>query len=716
MVSLAPLIESFEAGEISPRFHVQSRIEAARKGVAQMENFISTSHGPAFRRGGFVFTESIAGSYGRIFQFSVSQANSFIVSASDDGNLRVNDTAGSVITEADLFTVNSDFLDGDTGWTVVDPGSANVIFGPSGVCLLNSSAANEAAIQQEITVTNPANEHAFTVISPSIGERIIMNIGTAQGGSDLGSFDVSGLRVITKTFTPGIATFWIEVRSPDEDPDPILDKVQIYEVGAATPVVFAHPWDQNDIINLQVGMPAGDFTLYMVSPRFPPQKLVYDLVTRAWTFEEVVFTDPPVEWVAGNYPSTITFFQGRMWLGGTPSQPEKFWGSKSALYEDFGVTEPTVADDSVTFSLSARGKIEWMVGAKNLLIGTENAEHIITSESGVVKAGDIQAERQSSYGSSNNQSEQIGNKVLYTSPDGRKVREMGFQWTDEGYISRDLTFVSEHITRNDRIVEAEWVQNPDNLLWCVSGNGNLITATYERGYEILGWHRHTTKGDVLSVAAIESFGVSQLWMLVDRGFGSLYLERYDDDDFIDSSVTINNDIPSDTITLAHLPNETVSVVADGAVHPDVVLDGSGVGTLQNDYTNVVAGIGYVSTLKTLPLDFGNPAGGSGRPSLMSWTEIYVYIIDSHLPKIQGDLPPDRSPSTPMNTAEPPITDFVKVMDLGWELGGAVTVIQDLPISCEVGGIFGSMSQEGLVYWMCIQYKKKCVYQWVLKRK
>ena len=687
MVTVNTILSNFSSGEVSPRFFLQPDAPFVQRGVGLLRNFICTPHGTVFRRGGFVYNQTIPGDYGRIFEFTVSQSSSFIVSVSDDGNLRVNDSAGQVLDQASQFVTNGDFSDDGDNWTVVAPGPSSVAFG-TGVCVLDTQSGQEAAIQQEVTVTDGLLEHAIRVTAPSIGERLILNIGTAVGLSDIATFDVSGLRVIQKLFTPGVNTFWIEVRAPDDTPNPVLDKVEVFDPASAAVVGFAHAWSVSDIRQLQVGMPAGDFALYMVSPTTEPHKLSFDPSTRIWTFAPVAFVDKPVVWAAENWPSTIAFFQGRMWLGGTPDEPETFWGSKSALYEDF-TPDGTAADDSVEFELSARGKIEWMVGVKNLLIGTENAEHIITSESGIVQAGDIQAERQSSYGSSNNQAEQIGNKVLYTSPDGRKIREMGFQWTDEGYISRDLTFTAEHITKGRRISETIWVQNPNNLLWCVGLNGDLVCATYERGYEILGWHHHTTEGDFLSIASIESFGQSQLWALTRRS-GELFLERYDDDDYMDANITINNDTPSTAVSAPHLANRTVAILTDGATHPDITLDGSGDGTLQLAATNVLIGLNFVSTLVTIPFDFSTKQG-SARLMMKRWPKIYVSVLEGYPPLINGKRNPERHPQTPMNTGEPPRTEYYETTGLGYDRDALVTVEQDLPVSCEINAIFGEVT-------------------------
>ena len=138
---------------------------------------------------------------------------------------------------------------------------------------------------------------------------------------------------------------------------------------------------------MQVEMSPSEFSLYFLCQDKPPQKLNYDIDANLWTFGAVTFGGKPASWIAGNYPTTLTFFQGRSWWAGVQSKPQTFWGSNSndeliAGNELEDLTLGTGANDGLEFSLSKAGRIRWMEGGGNLVIGTNAGEFLINGSQG----------------------------------------------------------------------------------------------------------------------------------------------------------------------------------------------------------------------------------------------------------------------------------------------------------------------------------------------
>ena len=80
--------------------------------------------------------------------------------------------------------------------------------------------------------------------------------------------------------------------------------------------------------------------------------------------------------------------------------------------------------------------------------------------------------------------------------------------------------------------------------------------------------------------------------------------------FLDGGDTITNSPAAATITGAHwLEGETVSVLVDGASHPDVTIE-YGAATLDVDATTVTFGYSYNSDGQLLPLEGGTPDGSA----------------------------------------------------------------------------------------------------------
>jgi hypothetical protein len=223
---------------------------------------------------------------------------------------------------------------------------------------------------------------------------------------------------------------------------------------------------------------------------------------------------------ARGYPRSVAMHEQRLCFGGTSSQPNTIWCSQIDNFENFktGVT----ASDAVQFTLAASegNRINWMYSQSQLLIGTSGDEWTIGSADSAssLSATNVQANRQSSYGSKYMRAALVNDVLLFVQRNGRKVRELVYELNKDGWVAPDLTLLAEHIT-NGEIVEVAYQQQPDAVLWCVRGDGTLIAMTYERDQKVVGWHRHTIadNADVESVATIYGNDTEdEVWMVVKR--------------------------------------------------------------------------------------------------------------------------------------------------------------------------------------------------------
>lgn len=472
-------------------------------------------------------------------------------------------------------------------------------------------------------------------------------------------------------------------------------------------VVVTTPWTADQVDDLHFIPHPGGKTVYIVHSEIAPHKMVYDDATGGITIVPVAFTNQPPEWNdTEGWPSTGTYHEGRLWLGGTDSYPQTFWASRSGLPEDFSISNPIQDDDALSFTMAKYGRIRWMYSVKNLLIGTENGEHIVTSQQGVITPSDISVSQQSAYGSSSHQPAQIGDQVFYISPDRLKIRAMQYEWSSDNWLSRDVTFLSEHIS-HPGMRHFAWLQNPNNILIVSKDDGTLGTLVYERSENVFGWSRYSTNGQVVSVCAGSYIGTDVAFMAVNRG-GTLLIESLHDGEYIDSSVLAEDPVNGVTYIdgLNHLEGRIVQVTVGGdrANHPDRIVGaesapGAGDGVpgrvyLDGNYNKAIAGLGFVARMKTLPFDKGAP-GGSGSPWQKRWNKIYLNLLESSRPLINGSRPPVRDPATLMGTAQPDDTGPVLSISLGWDKLSQITIEQDLPRPLTVLSIHGELAQEVL---------------------
>ena len=339
---------------------------------------------------------------------------------------------------------------------------------------------------------------------------------------------------------------------------------------------------------------------------------------------------------------------------------------------------------------------EWMVGFKNLVIGTVNGEHIVTSEGGFIKPDDIQVEQQSSYGSSGVQPVQVGDQIFYVSSDRTKLRAIQYEWQKDNWLSRDLTFNSNHIT-NPGIRHITWQQNPGNFFHCILDDGTVATLVYERSHNVYGWFKFDWAGEVLDAATGPILGIDFLTLAGRTRPGVINLEaqsRSAHRHYMDSWIDRPPEADGVTVTgLEHLEGMTVQVTTDNATHPDRVVVGGQI-TLQphvQNYSTITVGLAYEKKMITLPFDQGAPAG-SGAPWLKRWNKIYVRVLNSSHPLINGSRSPVRHAATPMDEVEPTTNEDILVINLGFDRGAIITIEQDLPRSLTVLGVFGELGQ------------------------
>lgn len=329
------------------------------------------------------------------------------------------------------------------------------------------------------------------------------------------------------------------------------------------------------------------------------------------------------------YPRTVALHEQRLMFGGCKAQPQTIWGSAINDFEQF--RKLTYDDSSIAFTIASpeTNTINWMVSQQSLEVGTAGYEYIVSasSDGAALTPNNIQVKPQSHFGSKYQPAIVANEVTLFTQRQGRKIREFVYQFEKDGYVSADLTLLADHVTEGG-VEQVAFQQQPDAILWVVTATGILAGMTYERGQNVVGWHRHTTDGTFESVASIYGdTGADEVWCVVNRtidGNQKHYIERFDtdyretleDEDkdnwFYLDSAKRRTGSPTTTITgLTHLEGETVDILADGAAHASKVV-ASGQITLDLEASNVLVGLPYTSTVKPMPLDPGPLQDGTAQ--------------------------------------------------------------------------------------------------------
>lgn len=442
------------------------------------------------------------------------------------------------------------------------------------------------------------------------------------------------------------------------------------------------------------------------------------LVPVGYCFIPIAFTFQPSAWTTGNYPATCTSYLGRLILGGSQSVPivgsptgpnsETCWGTIVGQWDTFTdpSTDPFTDSDSIEFTAIYRSPIQWLYGHKDLLVGAQEMEYSVQGDNNIIVPSDIGVFLQSTHGSNNVQPVGFGDSVFFAAEGGTKCRSLKLNRDDEGWIAPDLTFYNPGILRT-RIVRMARMRNPHQMLVALTGNGQLALLHHDQYAGVSGWSRINLNAKIVDICVLSAEnGLDVLYMLVLRninGEKKLYLEaiiNWADSnvrDYLASTLKFNAiGGATSTITgLDHLEGQLVQVVANSnflgtyevASGSIDLVDQSG-----NPYevSQATVGLAMVSKLQLLPPQAVDP-GAQKR-----YTDVNVRVRGSTLPIINGERPSDRSPETLMSQSEYPVlVDDVKVVNLGSDLYQLINIEENVPLRCEVIGVYGVVTESSL---------------------
>jgi hypothetical protein len=393
------------------------------------------------------------------------------------------------------------------------------------------------------------------------------------------------------------------------------------------------------------------------------------------------------------WPLIPTFHSGRFAWAFTTDNPNTFWLSRSDNFNDH---RPFDDDDVVVDSHALSGNtatdqvnaIRWIVSAApGLLIGTSRAEFVFrpASTASSLSPSNREVVLQTNRGSAADVNpSKVGHLVLFIQRGGKVLRQATFNFDVDGVTAQNISILSEHLLKKG-ITETAYQQNDDSLLWMLRSDGKLICITHEQDQDMRSFHQHGLGGAgiVESIISIPVGPIDQVWAVVRRtinGATKRYVEYlstpFDEDleDTVEEAVYVDSSlrlVPSGTSVtgLGHLEGEVVSVLLDGAVHPDKTVTG---GAITLDRTGLVAQVGlkYTARLKTLPIDVGvsqQTTRGNIRRIYKAFLQILASVggfagttspsaaVDDALQELQF-----REPAIPMGQAIPPFTGIKRV--------------------------------------------------------
>lgn len=234
---------------------------------------------------------------------------------------------------------------------------------------------------------------------------------------------------------------------------------------------------------------------------------------------------------AGNYPSTVTYIQQRRAYAAPDSNPEDIHLSRTGDFTNFTKSQPLQDDDAITFNMAGRqvNKVKHMVDLGRLVVLTSGGEWSVAgNEAGVITPTSINTKQYSYNGSGDLSPIIIDGAAIYQQARGSIIRDLGYDFTVDGYTGNDLTIFNAHLFDKYTLVDWAYQQIPHSILWAVRSDGVLLGMTFVRNQNVMAWHRHDLGGSVENVCVVPEGNEDVLYVTVKRtinGVERRYIEK-----------------------------------------------------------------------------------------------------------------------------------------------------------------------------------------------
>ena len=831
-------LTNFTGGELSPRLDGRTDLTKYTSGCATLENLVVYPHGSAARRPGSTFVAEVADSDNktRLIPFEFSTTQTYMLEFSnlkmrvykDSGAVLEGDKAISGITQANPAVVTATSHGYSNGDEVVITGVVGMTEVNGKRFLVADKTTNTFELQDKDGVD--INSSAFTAYSSGGVANKVFELTTPYTTAQL--FDIkfaqsADVMYIThpeheveKLSRTG-HTSWT-LTDVDFTKGPFQDANTT--ATTFTPSTHTTGTGRTLTASATTGVNSGSGFLSTDIGRQFYMNSGYGVITGVNSTTEAVITidtamtnsNAVTDWQLGafsdttGHPSCVTFFEQRLVFAGTTNQPQTIFFSKSGDYEnmDANIGGTVADDDAIIYTIASNqvNAIRFMTATRTLIIGTAGGEFTVSGggTDSAVTPTNILIKKQSNHGSANVDAIAVGNATLFLQRAKRKIRELAYNFDVDGYIAPDMTILAEHISEGG-LTQIAYQQEPNQIVYGVRGDGELVGLTYQREQQVTAWHRHifggrfgnatitvtdyaniangtrivltkadgttttftsatssttgkfhtttsnnqtatnlktlidadsdftaTVSSNVVTItetsplstgfltvtslddstrltktdegkAVCESVAVIptddteyQVYVIVKRTINGatrrfveiLNVFDFDQTDntsfnFLDSALSYSGSAVSTISGLDHLEGQTVSVLANGATHPDKTVS-SGSITLDRSSTDVKVGLAYTSLLQTMRLNAGSQNGTSQGKTKRIY-DITVRMFETIGVEVGPDLSnmeriPFRSSADLMDEGIPPFTGDKEVEFRGnYETDGFIFVRQTQPL-------------------------------------
>lgn len=316
------------------------------------------------------------------------------------------------------------------------------------------------------------------------------------------------------------------------------------------------------------------------------------------------------------FPLSVTFYEGRLWFGGTRSRPQTLHASRVSIFFDFNPGQ-ALDDDGIDATLDTDqiNKVANIIATRFLSIFTIGGEFIIQQPVGEpITPTNVNFKRQSSNGSKQGlRPVEIEGGVLYIQQQGRQINEFVFDEAQNAFTNNIISLLSSHLVSNPTDFASRRSTSTDqtNFLLLVNDTGNLVVISLLISENLIAFTEQVTDGTFKNTGV----DIDNMYTIVDRDFDIGFaagtttgrrrlLEVFNFSHCGDSGTRFTTGLSGTTefCGLEHLNGKTVEVNIDGKIFDSVIV-ADGCANITTEAENSVEfRLSFTPIVTDLPVD------------------------------------------------------------------------------------------------------------------
>lgn len=209
-------------------------------------------------------------------------------------------------------------------------------------------------------------------------------------------------------------------------------------------------------------------------------------------------------------PRCCSFFQQRLVLAAPNAGLQSFYMSQPGSFFNFNVTNPTEADNGIFGSIISEelNAIKSLINVPTgLLALTGKGAWLLNGGGGIstaqlVTPDNVSATPQAFNGANDLRPLKINMDALYVTNKGNSVRDASYNIYANIFTGTDITVLSNHLFFGYALQDWTYAEEPFKVVWAVRSDGILLSLSFVKEQELVGWAHHDTNGFFTSTTSV----------------------------------------------------------------------------------------------------------------------------------------------------------------------------------------------------------------------